>query len=180
MGACRPRPLDIRPALTDDLPAIARLLDEAGAWLRSQAITDQWPEQFVLADLAQRIELGELHIAYQDTTPVGTFALDHHADPDFWHDDSNGTRACYLDRLAVTRSHAGRGLGALLIDHAANLAAHQDRLWLRLDCAKHNTRLHAYYRLLGFEHVRTVDLPHRKSGALFQRQTRPATKPHHG
>jgi GNAT superfamily N-acetyltransferase len=134
----------------------------------------------VLADLAQRIELGELHIAYEHTTPVGTFALDHHADPDFWRDDPSGIRAGYLHRLAVTRTHAGCGLGALLVDHAADLVAHQGRFWLRLDCAKHNTRLHDFYRQLGFKHVRTIDLPHRKSGALFQREARPAMTPHRG
>ena len=39
-------------------------------------------------------------------------------------------------------------------------------------CAKGNPGLQGYYRSRGFRHVRTVDLPHRASGALFQR---PAT-----
>jgi hypothetical protein len=39
---------------------------------------------------------------------------------------------------------------------------------LRRDCAKNNTRLHDYYRQLGFA-LWTIDLPRRKSGALFQR-----------
>jgi hypothetical protein len=43
--------------------------------------------------------------------------------------------------------------------------------FIRVDCATGNGELHGYYKRLGFSHVRTVDLPHRRSGALFQRQT---------
>jgi ribosomal protein S18 acetylase RimI-like enzyme len=171
MAACPPRQLIIRAARTDDLPAIAELLDEAGDWMRSHGITDQWPIRFPLTDLAARIDRSELHIAYDHATPVGTFALDNHADPEFWHDDPDGTAAGYLHRLAVARAHAGHGIGAQLVDHAADLVADSRRRWLRLDCAKNNTRLHHYYRHLGFTHVGSIDLAHRKSGALFQRLT---------
>jgi ribosomal protein S18 acetylase RimI-like enzyme len=170
MAACPPRQLIIRLARTEDLPAVAQLLDQAGHWMRSQGITDQWPARFPLSDLTQRVDRGQLHIAYDNTTPVGTFALDHRADPEFWDDDPDATNAGYLHRLAVARAYAGHGIGAQLVDHAARLVAHSGRSWLRLDCAKHNKRLHDYYHRLGFAHVRTIDLPHRKSGALFQRQ----------
>jgi ribosomal protein S18 acetylase RimI-like enzyme len=171
MAICPTRQLTIRQARTDDLPAIAQLLDEAGDWMRSRGITDQWPIRFALSDLAARVDRGELYIAYENTTPVGTFALDDHADPEFWHDDPNGTAAGYLHRLAVARSHAGHGIGAQLVDQATRLVAASGRRWLRLDCAKNNTRLHEYYGQLGFSQVGSVDLPHRKSGALFQRPT---------
>jgi GNAT superfamily N-acetyltransferase len=171
MAACPPRQLIIRPAGTDDLPAIAQLLDEAGDWMRSRGISDQWPIRFPLSDLAARVHRGELYIAYDHATPVGTFALDYHADPEFWHDDPTGTAAGYLHRLAVARTHAGHGIGAQLVDRASHLVADSGRLWLRLDCAKNNIRLHDYYRQLGFAHMGSVDLPHRKSGALFQRPT---------
>jgi hypothetical protein len=42
---------------------------------------------------------------------------------------------------------------------------------LRLDAWRTNEALHAYYRKAGFQHVRTVEYPHRGSGALFQRAT---------
>jgi ribosomal protein S18 acetylase RimI-like enzyme len=169
MAACPPRQLIIRTARTDDLPAIAQLLDKAGDWMRSQGITDQWPIRFPLSDLAARAHRGELYIAYDNATPVGTFALDYHADPEFWHDDPTGAAAGYLHRLAVARTHAGQGIGAQLVSHADRLVADAGRRWLRLDCAKNNSRLHDYYRRLGFTHVGSIDLPHRKSGALFQR-----------
>jgi GNAT superfamily N-acetyltransferase len=176
MAACPPRELVIRPADTTDLPAVARLLAGAGDWMRGQGITDQWPSQFPLSDLAARADRGELYIAYDHATPVGTFAVDHHADPEFWYDDPNGDLAGYLHRLAVARTHAGHGVGAQFVERAAQLVADSGRGWLRLDCAKHNTRLHDYYRQVGFTHLRTIDLLHRKSGALFQRSVTPSRR----
>jgi len=169
MAACPPHQIVVRTARPDDLTAVARLLDEAGNWMRSRGITDQWPIRFPLSDLAQRVDRGELHIACDDDTAIGTFALDNYADREFWHDDPDGTRAGYLHRLTVARDPAGQGIGAKLVDHAASLVANSGRHWLRLDCAKNNTRLHAYYTHLGFTHLRTIDIPHRKSGALFER-----------
>ncbi len=65
--------------------------------------------------------------------------------------------------------HAARGqsLGAALLDWAAGRATEAGRL--RLDAWKTNAALHTYYTSLGFTHLRTVDLPHRRSGALFER-----------
>ncbi|MFD0479356.1 GNAT family N-acetyltransferase [Nonomuraea thailandensis] len=64
---------------------------------------------------------------------------------------------------------SGSGLGDALLDWACAAAFSAGLPWVRLDCAKANPRLQGYYRDRGFRHVRTVDLPHRSSGALFQR-----------
>jgi GNAT superfamily N-acetyltransferase len=173
MAACPPRALTIRAAYPEDLPAVAQLLDDAGAWMRNQGITDQWPIRFPLSDLSSRVDHGEIHIAYDGQAPVGTFALDWIADPEFWRDEHANADAGYLHRLTVARTHAGQGIGAQLVEHAAELVLRSGRRLLRLDCAKHNTRLHDYYRQLGFTHMRTVDLAHRKSGALFERPAAP-------
>ena len=60
-----------------------------------------------------------------------------------------------------------------MLDWAADLAAGRGLTWLRLDAWRTSDRLHAYYRRHGFTHMRTVDLPHRGSGAIFQRRVRP-------
>jgi hypothetical protein len=41
---------------------------------------------------------------------------------------------------------------------------------MRMNVWSTNGRLHDYYRALGFKHVRTVDIPGRMSGALFERE----------
>jgi hypothetical protein len=59
-----------------------------------------------------------------------------------------------------------------MLDWAAARARETGKSWLRLDAWKTNLALHRYYRSQGFALLRVVDLPHRQSGALFQRSTR--------
>ncbi|MCX4387635.1 hypothetical protein OG777_11920 [Micromonospora peucetia] len=44
-----------------------------------------------------------------------------------------------------------------------------EEAYLRLNAWKANAALHCYYLGQGFRHVRTVDVPGRNSGALFER-----------
>jgi GNAT superfamily N-acetyltransferase len=111
-------------------------------------------------------------------------------DLDFWEPDEDrwfardagGTQitpggpaaaAAYFYRFAVGSQFAGLQLGEALLDWAGKWAAQEGRTWLRCDCNRANTGLHAYYQRCGFEYVRTVEAGHRASGALFQR---PASK----
>lgn len=76
----------------------------------------------------------------------------------------------YVHRMAVSRRAAG-GIGGAILDWAGAHAAAQGKQWLRLDAWKDNEGLHRYYKTVGFTLVRIVDLPHGRSGALFQRHT---------
>jgi GNAT superfamily N-acetyltransferase len=159
--------LDIRPATISDLLTVQSILAEAAAWLASRGIA-QWrggcvPEE----QTARRIRQGSVHLALVDGEPVATITLDRWADPEFW-DEPDGEGG-YVHRLAVRRSWAGRGIGKALLDWAGWRVAQDGGKWLRLDCMRDNERLHDYYRHLGFEHVRNVELGHRISGSLFQR-----------
>ena len=120
------------------------------------------------------IDRGEVYIATHDDQPIATFTLTYTPDPELWNHPPDD--AGYLRRLTVHPDHAGHGIGAQLLDHAGQLVAATGRPWLRLDCAKHNPRLHDYYRAQGFTHLRTIDLPHRESGALFQRSAAPTPR----
>jgi GNAT superfamily N-acetyltransferase len=75
-------------------------------------------------------------------------------------------------RLVVSRSHAGRGIGAALLDWAGKRAARQyDAKWIRVDAWTTNKELHAYYKRQGFALVRTCPDPTYPSGAMFQKPT---------
>ncbi|ADG87774.1 hypothetical protein TBS_00290 [Thermobispora bispora] len=161
----------LRRADLDDLPGVLRLLAETAGWLHSLGVR-QWPAGgFPAARIRPLIEAGTMYLVVDGDaeTPAATITVDDHADPEFWGPADRPGDALYVHKLAVSRAHAGRGLGEALLGWAGLQAAAAGRRWLRLDCAKHNTRLQAYYRRLGFRHVRTVDLPHRASGALFER-----------
>ncbi|WP_336211235.1 GNAT family N-acetyltransferase [Nonomuraea sp. LPB2021202275-12-8] len=174
-------PLTLRRAEPDDLPGVLALLAHTAEWLHSRGVR-QWPRDgfgpdriapliedrvlFLLDDELRYFDAGE------PVPPVATIALDGHADADFWTPDDDPRAALYVHKLAVARPWSGSGLGDALLDWAGVTAYESGLPWLRLDCAKGNARLQGYYRSRGFRHLRTVDLPHRASGALFQR---PAT-----
>jgi GNAT superfamily N-acetyltransferase len=77
--------------------------------------------------------------------------------------------ALYIHRMIVRRELAGADVGTAVIDWASERAASAGKRWLRLDAWRTNPRLQRYYANQGFQLVRTVELPHRHSGALFQR-----------
>ncbi|MBG0828768.1 GNAT family N-acetyltransferase [Planomonospora sp. ID67723] len=164
-----PRRLTLRRATGDDLPAVLALLAETAAWLDSRGIR-QWPAGgFPAGRIAPLIEEGAMYVVHGADGPAATVALDGHADPEFWTPGDGPGSALYVHKLSVARSHCGRGLGEALLDWAGLRVLAAGRRWLRLDCAKDNPGLQAYYRRQRFTHLRTVDLPHRASGALFQR-----------
>lgn len=118
-------------ASTGELAIVAGILDEASAWLEARG-NPHWPRPFPVAllqaDPANRI----VYLAWDGSTPAGTFAL-HRADRTFWGDmpaEPPG-HAMYLHKLAVRRDY--RGLGRGLVELAAVIARSSGAECLRLD-----------------------------------------------
>ncbi|MBO3746590.1 GNAT family N-acetyltransferase [Streptosporangiaceae bacterium NEAU-GS5] len=163
--------LTLRHAAPDDLSGVLALLAETADWLNGLGVR-QWPVGgFPAARIAPLIDEGVMYVldGEDGSGPVATMALDGNADAEFWTPGDLPGGAFYVHKLAVRRSHAGLGVGEALLDWAGLRVAAAGRRWLRLDCAKDNPRLQHYYRDQRFHHVRTVDLAHRASGALFER-----------
>lgn len=166
------RRFTLRRATDGDLDGVLALLAETAGWLNRRGVR-QWPAAgFPAGRISPLIAEGVLYLLDEGDgsgRPVATLALDTHADPEFWAPQDEPDSALYVHKLAVARGHAGGGLGEALLDWAGLRVLAQGRRWLRLDCSKDNARLQDYYRGQRFAHLRTVDLSHRASGALFQR-----------
>ncbi|MEV8632984.1 GNAT family N-acetyltransferase [Streptosporangium sp. NPDC051023] len=163
------RPLMLRSATADDLQEVLALLAETADWLNGRGVR-QWPAGgFPAERIAPLIEMGDMYLLTGREGVVATIALDGHADPEFWGARDLPGSALYVHKLSVARGQSGLGLGQALLDWAGLRVLAMGRRWLRLDCSKDNARLQDYYRGQRFTHLRTVDLPHRASGALFQR-----------
>ncbi|MGY3202752.1 GNAT family N-acetyltransferase [Streptomyces sp. TE5632] len=160
----------IRPGRPDELGAVETLLRGASSWLASRGI-DQWQYPPHRDRIMAALEQGVCFIAFKDGQPIATIQVDDFADPEFWTPDDNPGEALYVHRMAVSRDSAGGGVGGRLLDWAVSRAASQGKRWLRLDAWKDNVGLHCYYENSGFTLIRIVNLPHRRSGALFQRST---------
>lgn len=163
--------MTIRPATTADEDAVIGLRIEAEAWLHAAGI-QQWVDRARgIRSIQASIASGTTHVVLDSSSNVVASLTLGAADEDFWGPQDSPADGLYLYKFMVSRSH--RGLGGGLLDWAAAQAAAQGRQWLRLDCWRDNSGLHRYYQRHGFCHVRTMMVPGRDSGALFQR---PATQ----
>ncbi|MET9549241.1 GNAT family N-acetyltransferase [Streptomyces sp. NPDC006627] len=167
--------LRIRPARPDEVDRVEELWVEASRWLASKGL-DQWQYPPRRRRMAGAVEAGDCHLAFRGGRLVGTVTVEEHGDPEWWADDDPDA-ALYVHDLVVSRAAAGQSVGARLLDWAGRAAARREKPWLRLEAWKTNGLLHRYYLSQGFELLRIVDLPHRHSGALFQRPTGSAVAP---
>ena len=162
-----PTTLILRKAGTDDVDRAVAIIREASDWLAERGF--DWLRSFP-GGTPRRVADGKLWLAYlaEAVEPIATVALETTGDPEFWSPQESD--ALFVHSLAVRRNVGGLGIGSALLDFAGDQAARRQLPWIRLDCNKANEPLQAYYRRQGFSYLRTVDLPHRVSGALFQRQ----------
>jgi len=162
--------ITIRPARLDERDIVSELWDHAAQWLDLRGI-DQWQYPARHKAIAGNIAAGdECWMVEEDGHVVGTITVDRYADPEFWRPEDEPDTALYAHRMVVVREAAGRELGSSLLDWASRRAASVGKQWLRLDAWRSNPALCRYYADHGFQPVRTVELPHRRSGALYQRQ----------
>lgn len=160
----------LRPAIPDDQSAVEALWVDAAAWLAGIG-SDQWQYPPRSTRIAASIAAGECWLVDDGNgPPVATITLDDYADPDFWRPADDPGDALYVHRMIVARHAAGAGLGGVLLDWASGRAQAAGRRWLRADCWRTNAGLRAWYEARGFGLVRVVGLPHRRSGALYQRR----------
>ncbi|WP_224291137.1 GNAT family N-acetyltransferase [Streptomyces olivaceus] len=156
------------------------LRKEAEGWL-STMDTDQWsdPEtgDRAIAKWHGSIDEGRAWVVVDEAGEVLATVSRGPVDRDFWTDSDRPETALYMYKLIVSRSAAGRSLGARVVDWISRLAALEGRTWVRIDTWRTNTGLHAYYERLGFEHVRTEAPRHRRSGWLAQRRAGVTTLP---
>ena len=106
--------------------------------------------------------------------PIATVTARRHGNQTLWTHREQLEPAVYISRLIVTRSVAGLGIGAALIDWAAQRAVREwSAQWVRIDVWTTNEALHDYYAKRGFRFCRIgpFDKKTYPSAALFQKPT---------
>jgi ribosomal protein S18 acetylase RimI-like enzyme len=139
--------LEVRRAGPEDVDEIVAMLSMAARWLLARGIR-QWPDPFPRGRVEPLVRRGDFYLASFDGELAATLAL-LWSDPAFWGEQPDD--AGYLHALAVRRTHAGRGLGARLLDWAEAEVVARGRTYLRLDCLAENDALRRYYQAPGFE-----------------------------
>lgn len=165
--------MKFRHATLDDLETIVAWRREVTDWIHSKG-SDQWDNTGLSrAEFERRmirsIKANETWMAVDDDdNPVGTIAIDLVPDEGLWTDEELG-RAYIIHRMMVPRSHAGRGIGARMVEFAESLARRHGREKLVIDVWNSNKNLHRYYEKIGFRYVRTVSNHWTPSATLFER-----------
>jgi GNAT superfamily N-acetyltransferase len=171
----------ITRATPADIDTVMRWRRQRVAWLAGLG-EEQWSIPLPRSAVAATILAGQTWMVWNGATPLATITLAAYPDLDdlwkpdrdpeaLWYPDDDPADALYAAKMIVPRESAGDGLGADMLDWAAGRAFGAGLTWLRLDAWTTNTRLHNYYRGLGFRHVRTIST--RVSGACFQRPAQP-------
>jgi GNAT superfamily N-acetyltransferase len=170
----------IRRAMPGDMEAVLRLYGSAAGWLQQEKNTNQWarpwPDETAMnARVAKGISDGLTWMVEDNGVLVGTITCRERGTDYLWTPDELSEPAVYVSRLIVGRRYAGQGIGAALIDWAAERASREwGAKWLRVDVWTTNSGLHQYYKNQGFTHLRTKEVVTEweyPSAALFQKPT---------
>lgn len=164
-----------------DLDKVVGLIREAADWLESKRV-DQWQKPWpdragqrerILNDLFK----GKTWLLRDGKTIVATITIDTDEPLDVderpvWPPEENRRPVLYVRRVIVSRRYARLGLGAALLDWAADVAKRDHGAELiRIDVRTTNLKLHAYYE--GRRFTRCPDpqgLGDYPSQALFERE----------
>lgn len=156
-----------------ETPTLLAMRDGAERWLAQRGL-DQFQNRGQQArarrDITALAEAGRFRALTTDGTDILAVVAVTGPDMDFWTPADDLPAGMYLARGMVTVH--GRGYMATVFDLLEPEAGEAGKRWLRFDAWRTNTALHGYYQSLGFEHVRTVTVAARNSGALFQRPIR--------
>lgn len=146
----------IRPGSLADAPAILDMLDAAVAWMNGRGNTEQWgttpysQKPGGVARVERYTTANTPYIAELAGTPVGALVLDSGPNPQVPIPPAEEPER-YVRLLVSDRRHAGRGIGAALLDHAAEETRRAGVRLLRVDCwAGGGGELVAFYEGTGF------------------------------
>src|SRR4051812_9172765 len=129
--------------------AILRLRDSAAEWIQAKGAQGWVPGEVSLERIARQVRAQEWFVV-RDPGVVAAMRLVE-TDEEIW--GTQEPSALYVHGLVVARSHAGRGLGTLLLRWAETRAVTYGRCRVRLDCGDSNQALRAYYEDLDYRCV---------------------------
>jgi N-acetylglutamate synthase-like GNAT family acetyltransferase len=146
---------EIRMANHRDIPAIVSLIREAFRTVANQfgLTLENCPkhpsnctEEWVQKDFDRGVEY---FVLFENDSPKGCVAAEK-AEADL----------CYLERLAVSPSERGRGLGRRLAEHACREARKKGARRIGIGIIAADAWLNRWYRRMGFVEGETKAFPH--------------------
>ncbi len=149
-------PVVCRRATAEDLPAIARIRDEARASLHRHGV-DQWQGTYPEDEVFLRdMERGECFVLLYDDEVAAMFTLSACPEPSYdeitdgkW---TPGMDYCVLHRAAVSAKYRGSGMAGWVIRFAEQQTLAAGRRCLRTDTHRRNRSMQRLLRDSGFRY----------------------------
>lgn len=175
-----------------DIGEVHGLVREAAKWIGGSKNTDQWanpwPDRAAQRErILNNLIKGKTWMVWDDATAAATVTIDTEEPMDLngqpvWPANKRHESALYVRQVIVSRRYAGYGLGAALLDWAADVAKRDHGAALiRIDVWTTNLGLHAYYERQRFTRCPGRDpreLVNYPSQALFERRAEQAGSAH--
>jgi len=155
--------LEVHHGGAGDAPRLLELFDDAVRWMVARGQTGQWGSEPFSATPSRVRQAQEwaggdglwLAIGAADPDqPAGAIVLGEAFD----YVPPADRPEVYVNVLLTASAWRGRGVGALLIEHAASVARERGAQRLRVDCWAGVRELPAQYERLGFERVGSFDV----------------------
>ncbi len=153
------RPADlIRQADLGDIEEIMRIITTVCREMRLEGNL-QWDETYPQAvDFEKDIRKKELFINEIDGRVGGFLCINHHEPEEYaqihW---SSHQKPLVLHRMAVASEFRGRGIGAVLLRFAEELARKNGVAYLRSDTNSLNPKMNALFQKMGYTFVGHMD-----------------------
>ena len=149
----------IRPATTDDLPALMTLLQRIVP-LKRDAGNFQWDDQYPNKTVfSQDISQNQLWVADINGQIACVAALTEDQEPDYAQVGFDlSERAIVTHRLAVDPTFRRQGIAAALLAQAEQLAAERGIRFLRIDTNSENPATQRLFPKLGYYYAGEITL----------------------
>jgi GNAT superfamily N-acetyltransferase len=140
---------------------------EAAHWLRTNGLS-QWShflDGYGRDDILDSINNRTTLLIVKDEKVVGTVTVQ--LSPDEWDQHIWGgidlDSSIFIHRIALTRSHSGKGLGQKIINWIEReIEFPINKKFIKLDCVGDNQRLNDYYLMIGFQYLGSSEDGHSK------------------
>ena len=147
-------PIDCRPAVPEDMPAIMEIVAQARKYLRAHGV-DQWQGQYPNeAVFTADMERGECHVVTYGGEVAGFFTLTLAPEEGYEHLTDGKWRTdgpyCAIHRSAVAARFRGTGISRELMRAALELARSYGVEAVRADTHRKNKAMRALLTSFGF------------------------------
>lgn len=148
--------IEVHRATEDESQIILDLWKGSARWIQSKGINQWNPDSLNINQVQECFNNGfEIYLARWNEEVVGTLYICW-SDPILWEELDNDESG-YIHRFAVSRDHAGNGIGKQFIRWAEDYIRDRGKKFIRLDCMAENARLNQYYLDAGYKHIRFLE-----------------------